>query len=463
MIFICGGKELEYNVKKWDFETTLNLDEADLMVVEIPQFLNEITYHLPTMVVVKGLVNYSDITDIQEAGGKIVTSEDLQENLRRFQQQIKEEKTKKYIAEKQRELEDARPPLIKFDSPEIEDRNHRVNSTRYEEDIQPKDFSPHQDHRDEYDRQEESFHDEGFRDSASSAESNPYEHNRKKIHQQSSTENYYPSSNRKEDPGVSRSYRTRLGSCKILASFSTKGGVGKTAVATNLAAIYASQGKRVILIDFDIGTGNAADVLGIAEEAFKGPTTDDWFKYPNLPEHLKKHPSSGIYLLPAGDNMVSEEDVEGLLENLSGFFDYIILDFGTSPFMPHAKTGLEIAEKVYIVALQEQGMLQALVRFLNQKREWIEDGKAVLVINKVNPAGYYKPEQVAKITEFKEYKIVPEDINAFEAAKRAGKAVVQLKGSEAAKALEAIALGKGSNYSEDSKDKKGFLGKLRGR
>jgi flagellar biosynthesis protein FlhG len=61
---------------------------------------------------------------------------------------------------------------------------------------------------------------------------------------------------RRLDPG--------LGGARVLCIASGKGGTGKSVVATNLAALRARTGERVLLVDFDAGLANAHLLLGLA-------------------------------------------------------------------------------------------------------------------------------------------------------------------------------------------------------
>ena len=53
---------------------------------------------------------------------------------------------------------------------------------------------------------------------------------------------------------------------RTLAISNYKGGVGKTTTAVNRATIYASQGRRVLLIDLD-PQASATDYFGLYERA----------------------------------------------------------------------------------------------------------------------------------------------------------------------------------------------------
>ena len=64
---------------------------------------------------------------------------------------------------------------------------------------------------------------------------------------------------------------------KRIGVYSGKGGVGKTTVAVNVAAILAQEGSNVALFDCDIDCPNVTRILRITE----GPTHEDGVFYPS--------------------------------------------------------------------------------------------------------------------------------------------------------------------------------------
>ena len=49
----------------------------------------------------------------------------------------------------------------------------------------------------------------------------------------------------------------------VISITNSKGGVGKTTMALNLAGIYCSLGKRVLIIDLDLYSGGVAACLNV--------------------------------------------------------------------------------------------------------------------------------------------------------------------------------------------------------
>lgn len=90
------------------------------------------------------------------------------------------------------------------------------------------------------------------------------------------------------------------------AIFNQKGGVGKTSVACNLAACFAHQGKRTLVVDLD-AQGNSSHYLGFNSENPAGKTISDFFQSTigislfgsSLTEFLQSTPIRDLFLLPA--------------------------------------------------------------------------------------------------------------------------------------------------------------------
>ncbi|MFQ5465825.1 MAG: P-loop NTPase, partial [Thermodesulfobacteriota bacterium] len=51
---------------------------------------------------------------------------------------------------------------------------------------------------------------------------------------------------------------------RVIAISSGKGGVGKTNSSVNLAVAFAGMGRRVLLLDADLGLGNIDVLLGLS-------------------------------------------------------------------------------------------------------------------------------------------------------------------------------------------------------
>ncbi len=86
---------------------------------------------------------------------------------------------------------------------------------------------------------------------------------------------------------------------KVLCFSSGKGGVGKTSIVTNLAIAMAQKGKKVLVLDADLGLANVDVMLGITpkysiQHVFSGERT--------LSDVIMEGPG-GIRLLPASSGI----------------------------------------------------------------------------------------------------------------------------------------------------------------
>ncbi len=119
---------------------------------------------------------------------------------------------------------------------------------------------------------------------------------------------------------------------RTIAIASGKGGVGKTNIVANLAIALRRRGKRVIVIDADLGLANLDTLLGVNPRAtlrhvLRGECA--------LRDVLVEGPA-GIQLVPAAsgfEDLTQLTDTQRLLlleqvDSLDGAFDVLLLDTG---------------------------------------------------------------------------------------------------------------------------------------
>ena len=117
---------------------------------------------------------------------------------------------------------------------------------------------------------------------------------------------------------------------EVIVITSGKGGVGKTTTSANVGTGLAMLGKKVILIDTDIGLRNLDVVMGL-ENRIVYNLVDVVEGNCRLKQALikdKRYPN--LYLLPSAQtrdkSAVNPEQMKKLVEYLREEYDYILLD-----------------------------------------------------------------------------------------------------------------------------------------
>ena len=117
---------------------------------------------------------------------------------------------------------------------------------------------------------------------------------------------------------------------EVIVVTSGKGGVGKTTTSANVGTGLAAMGKKVVLIDTDIGLRNLDVVMGLENRIVYNlvDVADGNCRVKQALIKDKRHPS--LYLLPSAQtkdkSAVHEEQMIKIIEYLKQSFDYIILD-----------------------------------------------------------------------------------------------------------------------------------------
>ncbi|MBS2969872.1 septum site-determining protein MinD [Metabacillus sp. KIGAM252] len=167
---------------------------------------------------------------------------------------------------------------------------------------------------------------------------------------------------------------------------SGKGGVGKTTTSANLGTSLAILGKKVCLVDTDIGLRNLDVVMGL-ENRIIYDLVDVVEGRCKIHQALVKDKRFDdlLYLLPAAQtsdkSAVSPEQMKKLIDELKQDYDYIVIDCpaGIEQGFKNAVAG---ADKAIVVTTPEVSAVRDADRIIGLlEKEEIEPPK--LVINRI--------------------------------------------------------------------------------
>lgn len=186
----------------------------------------------------------------------------------------------------------------------------------------------------------------------------------------------------------------RIPKARRIAVISGKGGVGKTVITANLAGALASLGRRVLVVDADLGLANLDIILGLDPKL----TIQDVLHGECSMEEILLPTARGFDLLPAGSGIQESvlytrelaEKIESLLVPLESRYDIIFFDAGAG-VGDVVLLFANLAHEILLVVTPEPTSLMdayATIKILNQLHE---RSQFLLVVNQTNPR---YPDQV---------------------------------------------------------------------
>ncbi|PKK91368.1 MAG: ATP-binding protein [Candidatus Wallbacteria bacterium HGW-Wallbacteria-1] len=143
---------------------------------------------------------------------------------------------------------------------------------------------------------------------------------------------------------------------RVICVASGKGGVGKSSMVLNLAILLSARGKKVLVVDADMGLANIAIMAGIAPQY---NLAHHLFGNVPLSSIIIKCPS-GVTILP-GASGISEladlgtENRQKLMEGLDalmGDYDIVLVDTGAG-IGPNVVTFAMASDEVLVVTMAE--------------------------------------------------------------------------------------------------------------
>ena len=237
----------------------------------------------------------------------------------------------------------------------------------------------------------------------------------------------------------------RLG--KVFVVFATKGGVGKSVVATNLAVLLATKfPNRVALVDADLQFGDDAVLLGLppehtsAEAAAAVGNMDTGL----MESFLTVHEASTLRVLcapvePAAGERITAEEMIGMVRMLRTMHDYVIIDMPPH-FDDVVLALLEEADEVLLIASLDIPSIKNLkVGIQTLDLLAVAGQKLRLVMNRANARVHLDIADVERALGIDAEFRIPSDIAIPQAVNRGVPVVLDKPRAPAALALRAIA------------------------
>ncbi len=212
---------------------------------------------------------------------------------------------------------------------------------------------------------------------------------------------------------------------KVITVFSTKGGVGKTTVAVNLASALAlNTSKKVALVDLDLEFGCVASMFG------QKPTHTivdlchfDGELNIELAERVMINTGTGVWFLagPVSPEQAAEVDGEGrkvkdrdyvsdILHLLRANYDYLVIDTGCN-FRETNLTALDLSDQILLVAAPDIPTLHNTAKCLDilTSRLHYSQDKVRLLLNRADGTIGLSKEDISRSLDYPISYLVPSD------------------------------------------------------
>ena len=260
--------------------------------------------------------------------------------------------------------------------------------------------------------------------------------------------------------------------CKVITTFSNKGGIGKTSIATNLAFELASlTNEKVALVDLNFQMGDVTTFLDL------NPSFDTSYVVNNLERidetfllsTLEKYKDTSLYVLADPPDLeqaevITSENITTLINVLRSVFSYVIIDT-TRSFDGKTITALDNSDLILLVAILNLPSVRNCQRCFDLfKRLGYQKDKVKLIINRYMENDEIKIEDVEDVLGHSVYYKIPNNYFTIINAINKGMPTSDINHqSNIAKAFRELAALLSDNYTysasgQNKQHEAGFLG-----
>ncbi len=183
---------------------------------------------------------------------------------------------------------------------------------------------------------------------------------------------------------------TVQGRPRVIALASGKGGVGKTHVAVNLAVALAQLGRKVLLLDGDLGLANVNVLLGVSPE----------YNASHLLERVRTFDEVVVTyrdefdFIPAGSALASLAELElgaqvrfmEALELYKRPYDYVLID-AAAGIGSNVRLALSMADEALVIMTPEPTSLTDAYALVKVASKYGIDIPFQVLVNRVRLAG----------------------------------------------------------------------------
>ena len=234
---------------------------------------------------------------------------------------------------------------------------------------------------------------------------------------------------------------------KLITVFSTKGGAGKSFVATNLGVLLARKSdKPVCLIDADLQFGDAAVMLKLVPQHTIADAVAhvDRLDVPLIRSLLVTHQSSGLLVLPAPTepafaDQIKVDEVMRIVDVIRSFCSHVIIDT-PSYFTEVVIRLLEESDDIVLVAGMDVPNIKNVKLGLNTLRLLnVPESRVKLVLNRANSKVKIDVGEVERALGIKADTLVPSDISVPQSINKGVPVAIDAPRSGVARSMEAVA------------------------